>query len=172
MNSKDAGGRTPLSWAAGTAKGISELAMAPTVKALLEYDEADADARDNEGRTPLSRAAREGDPGVVEVFLQLGSRVDVNAKDVRGRTPISWAAERVCREDSSAIPVVKMLLKHDGIDVNARDDEGRTPLSWAAGGGSLAVLDAFLEHGVGVDVNAKDNRGRTPLEWAAARETA
>ena len=77
VNAKDIMGRTPLSWAASREDSES----VPAVKILLEQDRVDVDAHDNRGRTPLSWAAREGYPGLAELFLEHDVAVDVNAMD-------------------------------------------------------------------------------------------
>ena len=158
VNARDDNGWTPLAWAVNRkdSEGVR------VVKILLEHDGIDPDARDNEGRAPLLKAAKDGKAGVIEAFLQPGSRVDVNTRDAGGRTPLAWA---VARLGSDAVPLVKMLLKHDGIDVNAADNKGWTPLFVAVSLGSAEVVNVFLQHG-GVDFNARDNRGRTPLSLA------
>ena len=158
VNARDDNGWTPLAWAASRedSEGV------PVVKILLEHDGIDPDARDNEGRAPLLKAAMHGKAGVVEAFLQRGSRVDVNTRDAEGMTPLAWAA---ARPGSDAAPLVKMLLGHDGIDVNVADNKGWTSLFVAVSLGSAEVVNVFLQHG-GVDLNARDNRGRTPLSLA------
>ena len=160
VDARDNEGRTPLSWAASSgASGV--------VAVFLQHGRwLDVNAKDAGGRTPLSWAAtrefKEQPPSA-----QAQTRAQTQAQV---RLQAHAQARARARAELEEVPVVKVLLKHDGIDVESRDDEGRTPLSWAASGGSFAVVDAFLGHGVGIDVNAKDNRGRTPLEWAAARE--
>jgi len=55
------------------------------VKLLLATGKADPDAKDEDGRTPLSRAGTEE---VVKLLLAT-DKVDPNAKDKGGRTPLS-----------------------------------------------------------------------------------
>jgi ankyrin repeat protein len=57
------------------------------VKLLLKWYEVDVDSKDNDGRTPLSRAALRGHEAVVELLLKTGN-ADVEAKDNDGRTPL------------------------------------------------------------------------------------
>lgn len=51
------------------------------------------DSKDNDVRTPLSRAAERGREAVVKLLLEMG-KVEVDSKDNDGRTPLSQAAER------------------------------------------------------------------------------
>ena len=61
---------------------------------------ADLEAPDNEGRTPLIRAAQYGYPTIVKLLLQKGAQVNAQAKNEidlasdrggKGRTAIQWA---------------------------------------------------------------------------------
>jgi ankyrin repeat protein len=73
----------PLSWAA-------ERGHVDTVKLLLERG-AEVDSKDNDGRTPLSWAARRPE-AVVKLLLERGAELD--SKDNYGRTPLSWVGKR------------------------------------------------------------------------------
>ncbi|KAF2183470.1 ankyrin [Zopfia rhizophila CBS 207.26] len=121
------------------------------------------DAKDSEGRTPLSYATENGHEAVVKSLLA-AEGVDVNSKDNGARTPLSLAAGK------GHEAVVKLLLAEDGVDVNSKDDAyyKRTPLSLAAGKGHEAVVKLLLAKD-GVDVNSKDNGERTPLSLAAGK---
>ncbi|KAI9776691.1 MAG: hypothetical protein M1839_009418 [Geoglossum umbratile] len=154
VDSKDSGGRTPLSWAAGRGHEV-------VVKLLLETGKAGVDSKDSGGRTPLSWAAEGGHEAVVRLLLETG-KANVDSKDSGGRTPLSWAAE------SGHEAVVRLLLETGKANVDSKDSGGRTPLSWAAESGHEAVVRLLLETGK-ADVDSKDSGGRTPLSWAAGR---
>jgi ankyrin len=65
------------------------------VRRLLEKG-ADANAKDNRGRTPLHHAARSGHSDSVRLLLEKGA--DVNATDKEGRTPLDVAPKNNRRE--------------------------------------------------------------------------
>ena len=72
------------------------------MKLLLEKG-AEPDAKDVDGRTPLSWAAGGGHEAVVKLLLEKSAEPE--AKDNRGQTPLLWAAEK------GHEAVVKLLLE-------------------------------------------------------------
>jgi ankyrin repeat protein len=138
---------------------VSRYGLMNLLSCFLEMDKVDVDSKDEDGRTPLSWAARNGHEAVVKMLLNTG-RVDIDVRDRDGRTPLSWAA----RNGHEA--VVKILLDTGKVDVDVRNRNGWTPLSLAAGNGREAVVKMLLDTGK-VDVDSKDNAGWTPLSWAA-----
>jgi hypothetical protein len=89
-DSKDEGGRTPLSYAA-------EKGHEAVVKLLVKRGDVKADSKDKNGRTPLMHAAEKGHKAVVKLLVERGD-VEADSKDKGGRTPLSYAAEyRRCR---------------------------------------------------------------------------
>jgi ankyrin repeat domain-containing protein 50 len=125
VDSKDADGQTPLSWAA-------EEGHEAVVKLLHETGKADVDLKDADGQTPLWWAAEAGHEAVVKLLLETG-KVNVDSKDTDGQTSLSLAA----REGHEA--VVKLLLETGKADVDSKDIGGRTPLSLAAERGHEAA---------------------------------
>jgi ankyrin repeat protein len=93
-------------------------------------------AKDDKGRTPLQRAAREGHKEVAELLIAAGAAL--NWKDKEGKTPLYHAA----RWGHTNIAA---LLIAAGADVNAKDDKGRTPLDRAVGYTETVAL--LREHG-------------------------
>jgi Ankyrin repeats (3 copies)/Ankyrin repeats (many copies)/Ankyrin repeat len=91
------------------------------VQKLIEYD-ADIEARDNDGWTPLYWAS-EGrhfkDGSVLRLLLERGA--DVNARADDGSTSLHEASKH------GALGVVRLLLEH-GADVEAVDVDGETAL--------------------------------------------
>ena len=127
------------------------------INALLKKG-IQADSNDNNGRTPLSWAALEGQASVMQQLLETGT-VETDSKDSDGRTPLSFAAE------GGHEAVVQLLLTKK-VDADSKDSDGRTPLSWAALRGQASVIQQLLETGI-VETDSKDSNGRTPLSFAA-----
>jgi ankyrin repeat protein len=126
---------------------------------LFKGSTANTNATDEDGRTPLSWAAENGNEAVVKVLLETG-QVDADSKDNDGRTPLSWAAQ------NGNEAVVKVLLETGKVDADLKASSGQTPLSRAAQNGNDAVVKMLLETGK-VDADSKDYYGRTPLSRAA-----
>jgi ankyrin repeat protein len=92
------------------------------VQKLIEYD-ADIDARDEDGWTPLSWASRGRyfkDGSVLRLLLERGADVNSRADD-DGCTPLHRASEH------SALEIVRLLLEH-GADIEAVNRDGKTAL--------------------------------------------
>ena len=107
------------------------------VQRLLEKD-AKLETQDQERRTPLSWAAKDGHAEVVRLLLN--KRAKLETQDKVGRTPLSWAAE------SGHAEVVRLLLEW-GAKLDSQDDWGRTPLSWAAENGYAEEVRLLLKKG-------------------------
>ena len=118
---------------------------------------ADVNAKDDQGRTPLHMAAREGRGEIVSTLVSAGA--DVNAKQGNGWTALHIAATEGHSE-------VAWMLISAGADVNAKTRIGRTALHIAAAKGYGEV--AWMLISAGADVNAKNNDGSTPLHIAEA----
>lgn len=84
---------------------------------------ANVNAKDYEGRTPLHYAARNPNKEVAEVLLSNGA--DLNARDNVGRTPLMAAAA------SNSNAAVAELLLEKGADLYARDNQGWNALDHA-----------------------------------------
>jgi ankyrin repeat protein len=152
----------------------------PEVIAALIKAGADADAKDNDGWTPLSHSARYGEnPGAIAALVAAGA--DVNAKNEYGVTPLMLAMGR-----GGAAEIIALLTEAGaeadwnwtvsdveaalgaGLDINAKDKDGAAPLMYAAAyGQNPGAVAALIE--AGADVNAKDAESKTPLMYAAWR---
>ena len=62
------------------------------MKILLGREDVDPNTASQDGQTPLSWAARNGDEEVVKMLLERNNP-NINTMDNSGRTPASWAAE-------------------------------------------------------------------------------
>ena len=149
---------------------------------------ADANAKDEQGDTPLLYAAGAGSIEAMKFLLDKGadpnaqnafgstalmlSAIDlakvrvlaerganVNLASKQGRTPLFVAA----MSDESA-EIVKYLAAK-GADFKARDAFGNTILTAAAMGNDLNTIRTVLD--AGVDVNAAGSTGMTPLMYSA-----
>ena len=118
-------------------------------------------AKDKDGQTPLSWAARNGHEAIIKLLLET-NRIDVNSRDKHNRTALSWATLK------GHETIVKLLLETNKIDLNSGNicPDGQTPLSWAVRNGRNAIVKLLLETNK-TDVSSRDYENRTPLSWAA-----
>jgi ankyrin repeat protein len=117
IDSADAGGRTPLSWAA-TAGRLDIVRELVTLGAVV-------DRRDAHARTPLFHAVTEDRRDVVAFLLGHGANID--AADRFGDTPLIMACSKGFGE------LANQLLAA-GADAKIRDQEGRSVADRAAAG--------------------------------------
>ena len=159
---------------------FARIATAEATAACLEAG-ADANARDENGNTPLLLATlnRGGgtdgapaseDPAVVLVLLEAGA--DVNARNERGGTALLQAAGgKVAgpgrgRHEYVENPAIVAALLAAGAEVGVSAPSGRTPLHEAASVEGPETVAMLIE--AGVDVHARDSDGNTPLLAAAS----
>ncbi len=152
---------TPLHWAAWYNTN-------PEVITALVDAGADVMARDENGDTPLHRAAGNTNPDVIKALIVAGA--DVNVLDERYiNTPLHRMANTNFLGwgdmPDSNIEGVKLLLAA-GADVNIQDEDGMTPLYYAADGWFFKPESIKVLLAAGADVNIQDKHGRTPLHRA------
>jgi ankyrin repeat protein len=161
-------------------KVTDEFDGADLVKALLE-NKADPNARlkrpiigrhhDSgdaslgEGTTPLMRAAKTVDVGVMRLLLNGGADATITQKDYSTPLMIAAAGGRGASE-ATTIGAIQLCLEH-GIDVDAFNLNGQTAVHIAAQRGEDSVIKFLASHGAKLD--QKDKQGRTPLDLASGR---
>ena len=114
---------------------------------------ADLDAEDEYGQTPLHRAYRHW--SIVSLLIAGGA--EVNAKDDNDETPLHSAAR-------GSDPLVAYLLITARASVNAKNFRGETPLHIAAYQGHPAIVSLLLTSRA--SVNERDSRRETPIYGA------
>ena len=123
---------------------------------------ADINAKNNQGETPSSLAAREGDYEAFQEYLSQGA--DPLVEDNCGRTLLHSAAEGYSRNDTT-LSIIKLLLKHQATVrlVHSVDKISQNALHRAVGKfiPDVKIIEHLIDSGV--DTNAIDNEGRTPL---------
>ena len=142
---------------------------AEAVAAAISAD-ADVDAQDDSGRTPLYWAANYDRAGVIELLVAAGADVDLATDG--GETPLMIAA-------SAGSPDAVALLVSSGAAVDSTDRSGRTALLCVAGmsdwtidqmangeAGAVRMIEALAEAGADVDY-ADPWQFRTALMEAA-----
>jgi ankyrin repeat protein len=157
---------------------------------LLDID-ADANARQEDGRTPLHLAAANGHLEIVRILL--GHSVDVNASaSWDNRTPMHEASlgghvdimRLLIQNGADASTDLRGLLYSAsllkarsaetvrlfidlGVDVNAQDVSHASPLHLASSAGNAETVQLLIRHGV--DVEARDGSDKTPLHLALSK---
>lgn len=109
---------------------------------------------DDDGRTSLHFAVREGHDQIVDLLITRGANVDV--PDKYGQTPLHWAAKE--GHDKT----VRLLLDA-GAAVKQQDNAGRTALHCAAWNAQDHIVEMVLDAGVDVMDSGK---------WTALHEAA
>jgi ankyrin repeat protein len=129
---------------------------------LLDADPHLMEARDEEeeenNRTPLMWAAKQGRVGVVRLLLERGA--DVNASDDIDFTALHYAAVEGHHEE-----VVCILLSR-GADSSRRSVDGFTALIIASESGHLGLVRQLLQHMAARGLDERDGGGYTALWWA------
>ena len=148
INMANKHGETALHWA-------TKMHNKPITAALLDNDDLDPNAPDDQRWPPLAYAAYNGNLCLVELFLA-GTQVNVpQAK------PLFHAA------DMGHVGVVRRLLCLDSINVDQQYDN-ESPLCAASARGHLEVARLLLEHTTQPDINFRNYMGHTPLSLAAS----
>ncbi len=145
-----------------TAAAIPEAPWVKSVRMLLDSG-ANIEARDDEGDTPLIRAASFGQTETFELLLDRGAKISV--RDKRGMTPLIAAACACAVATMNSTYDIMKILVEKGADVNARTHDGTTALMMAAGSpDGPASVKLLLSRGA--DPMARNNQGKTAMTFA------
>ena len=120
---------------------------------------ADVNKVDDQGATPLTSAARQRHPEMVELLVRLGANVNEPNKD--GMTPLIAGVMR------DHVPTIKVLLEK-GADIEKPNAEGYRPLAIAIAEDKFEVGKALMEAGANVNA-AAGPENLAPLMIVAAQ---
>ncbi|XP_055301191.1 ankyrin repeat domain-containing protein 49 [Sitodiplosis mosellana] len=137
-------------WATGEGK-------ADLVESILMRDITTKDSRDEDGYTPLHRAAYSNNVEIAKILIQYGA--DVNARTEFGWTPLHSAVKWSNAEAAS------FLLQH-GADVNALSQGQQTPLHIAATVSNCRETAMTLLMEPNCNASALNNSAETAAEIA------
>ncbi|HEX5045748.1 MAG TPA: ankyrin repeat domain-containing protein [Gammaproteobacteria bacterium] len=150
-------------WAAGELDAkllaAAQKSQPAEVRSLLAAG-ADANARANDGSTPLLYAAHFGDAAAVQALL--GAKGDPNLVNRYGVGPMHEAA---LRADAAML----RTLIDAGAKVDLALPQGETPLMLASRTGGVDAVKLLIGHGANVNV-VEQWQGQTPLMYAAAND--
>ncbi|MDA0167928.1 ankyrin repeat domain-containing protein [Solirubrobacter taibaiensis] len=151
------------------------IARDPAIAELLIAHGAALDARDQDGLTPYSHAARFRSKAMLELLEAHGGSSEFDPAAawigavVRGepagpRPPLRWAdAEQLPRWASAGEDEIVGRLLDAGVPVDSTGAEGGTALHYAASWGQPSTCELLLAHGADVHHDANG----TPLLWLA-----
>ena len=142
---------------AGELHDAAEKGDIDNVRKLIKNN-ANINARDDQGATPLIWAAAYGKAEVVKYLVSRGAALDSTTKD--GITALMIAVEYGEKE------VVSVLL-NAGANVNRQEPSGYSALMIAVAKDNLAIIKRLVKHGA--DVNLRLPEGGTALFKASAR---
>ena len=152
---------------------------------------ADANAQQEDRRTPLHLAAANGHLEIVQILLDRYVYVNV-AASWENRTPLHEASlgghvnvmRLLIQNGADANTDLRGLLRSAsllkarsaetvrlfiqlGVDVNAQDENHESPLHLASSAGNAETVHLLIK--LGVDVNTRNGSGKTPLHLALSK---
>ncbi|SPJ71792.1 uncharacterized protein FTOL_01520 [Fusarium torulosum] len=161
VNKPFADGKTPLSQAVASGDKLS-------VKLLLEEEDTDANAPDEDGTIPSWQALECFAESTNNLRLGFVTTVGVNPFDCTLQQPSASLIQRNTAKQqlNTRESILILLLEKGHLDTNPLNDQGETPLTWAVIKSQRTVLEHLL-HRKGLDINCPNREGRTPLSLAA-----
>ncbi|XP_041523184.1 ankyrin repeat domain-containing protein 7-like [Microtus oregoni] len=120
------------------------------VTLLLSNDSTDINMKDDEGCTPLIKAAQRDNVECISILLMHGA--DPHIVDANGDAALHHA---ICRGN---IPVVSKLLEYN-VDIKAKTEYGLTPYKLALFENQLKMAEFLIENGADAPSELTPNSG-------------
>ena len=108
------------------------------VRAILQIHRQLHKCKDDQGSTPLHKAAANGHVSTVDLLLKVGA--DPSVTNAAGNTPLHWASA------NGQEKTVELLLKQQNIDVLQQNKFGRSALTEGFSSEKTEVVKSLLEH--------------------------
>lgn len=142
----------------GTAIDIARARNSFDVEKVLTGVNADVNAFDAEGRTPLMYAARDNNVDLIKEILHAGAKID--ATDTKGQSALMLA---ITNGASDAV----FALIDSGTNINVKDASGWTPLTYAVSYNMLDVMRYLVSNKA--DIDLAQSEGKTALMLATEK---
>ena len=147
-------------------KDSLEKALKLESKAVSKGMRLDVNARDGDGRTPLSYAAEHGSAAMADWLLMRGADPDI--ADKKQQTALMWLAMPSRKQRGGDAADMARALIEAGADVGATTNgTDNTPLFLSLVGGPYELVDVLLA--AGADPNHRDSEGNRALFYAASQ---
>jgi len=138
------------------------------VKYLVDERQADLQAMDKKGNTPLhSTCSKRWSPSLEIAYLVEKCPFSLTSRNKEGQTPLHFACQRI------SIEIIKYLIEEKGANIEEVDYEGKTCLLLACEKGRFDFRVAkYLIEKKGANIEAKDSNGNTALMVSLTSEVS
>jgi len=110
----------------------------------LDHSDIEVNIPNNNGKTALMCAVRNGKVNVVKILLD-HSDIDVNIPDNNGKTALILAIQHNYR--FVGIDIITELLKRDNLYIEHTDNSNKTALMWAQETGRRNIIELLKLYG-------------------------
>ncbi len=150
----------PLAFPAGMNGEVLKASAAADILKIKDLinSGADANAKSEDGWTPLMFISEIGNKEIANLLIDKGA--NINEKNNQGQTPLFFAAHWGQAE------LVNFLIEK-GANINAQMDDGRSVLTDAIDMNRVEIAKVLIVRGA--DVNLKSKNGRTALMAASIK---